>query len=275
MLVADFVARSPADSARAGFIRHLADNVCQRVVVIVAAVPSAGHIAVIHRDAQTVHAVVVAVIAGIRVVGVIAGVAEDVMVFRDAAERRIPGVVARIRFGHLLLAQQSHHQPLAHHDAVPALQPVADIDATRAVKFRKPIVRAVLRLAVLGRIEAELEHHVATQNGQVVQHIARCDVVPVCLVVTFRIDVVCLQQVIVGRRSGAVCLCQRRSDAAVQFASFVAARCGGIVCPQIIAHSVVVAIDATAFDVNFEVGERGDVIPLIGPCNVFTGCIIL
>ena len=63
MLVADFVARSPADSARAGFIRHLADNVCQRVVVIVAAVPSAGHIAVIHRDAQTVHAVVVAVIA--------------------------------------------------------------------------------------------------------------------------------------------------------------------------------------------------------------------
>ena len=104
VLVADFVGRSPADSARAAFFRHLADNVCQRAVLIVAAVPSAGHIAVIHRDAQTVHAVVFAVIAGIRVFGFIAGVAENVMVCRNAAERRIPGVVACIGFGHLLLA---------------------------------------------------------------------------------------------------------------------------------------------------------------------------
>ena len=119
MLVPDFVGRAPDNAARITLVRHIrANDARQRAVVEVRTGPAARHVALVHGDGEAVHAVVLRVV--LRDVVAFAGEGVDVLFVS------VPGVEAGVGLLHLLLAEQTHGEALAHHDAVPALQHVGD-----------------------------------------------------------------------------------------------------------------------------------------------------
>ena len=259
VLVADFMSRSPHDTARCVFVGHAADDVGQGAVVVVRAGPTTGHVARAERDGQTVHAVVLGVVNAEVLSAVVAGVGEDVVL------RFVLSMVAGVGLSHLLLAEQSHDEAFAHHDAVPAFEPLGHIDTARTVALLvKPIAGAIVGMSLFGAFITELENHVASHDGEVFHHVALGIVVPVAFVVALGVDTVGLEQVVIlgGQRS--VGLCQVGFEGR-EVAAIVAARGGGIVRPEVIAHGIVEAVDVAALDVDFHVGKVREVeVGLIG-----------
>ena len=259
VLVANLMSRSPHDTARCVFVGHAADDVGQGAVVVVRAGPATGHVARAERDAQTVHAVVLGVVSTEVLRAVVAGVGKDVVL------RFVPSVVAGVGLSHLLLAEQSHDEAFAHHDAVPAFEPLGHIDTARTVVLLvEPIAGAIVGMSLFGAFIAELENHVASHDGEVFHHVACGIVVPVGFVVALGVDTVGLEQVVVlgGQRS--VGLGQVGFEGR-EVAAIVAASGGGIVRPEVVAHGIIEAVDVAALDVDFHVGKVREVeVGLIG-----------
>ena len=211
VLVTNLVTGSPSVSGIGG---DALNDGLERTVVVVTAGPAAGHVAGGNADGKTVHAIVVLVGGGIFFVLARIGI--------DAAGGVIEGGIQRVGSSHTFGTFQTHGQVLRPNDAVPAFEEVSDANTTVAALIGgEVIVSTFTYCAVLVDrfFKIELEDDAFADDGDVVEHVAGCEVVPVFLIVALGGFVV--------------------DGASV-----------GIEC---IAHFVVVTVDVTALNVNLEV----------------------
>ena len=211
VLVTNLVTGSPSVSGIGG---DALNDGLERTVVVVTAGPAAGHVAGGNANGKTVHAIVVLVGGGIFSVITRIGI--------DAAGGVIEGGIQPVGSSHTFGTFQTHGQILRPNDAVPAFEKVSDANTTVAFGVGGEVVFSTgigSSAFYHGVSEVELEDDAFADDGDVVEHVAGCEVVPVFLIVALGGFVV--------------------DGASV-----------GIEC---ITHFVVVTVDVTALDVNLEI----------------------